>query len=77
MLIAEFSYYLKQPWEYVEDHLTMEQVMTYRRFWKINPPVDLLVAGFMGYKAKDEGSREANDSHTQLARFMGLSIPNG
>lgn len=57
--MAEFSYRLQLTWDYVEDHLTVWQINAYRSFWNREPPVDVLAAGYLGFKPKTSVSSDA------------------
>ena len=68
-MVAEFSYRLSQTWDYIDTNLTVAQIFSYRDFWRLSPPVDLLVAGYLGYEAK---SAVSNDNQIeQAAQFFG------
>jgi len=69
-LFAEFSYCLGQSFEYIENNITIMQIVAYRKYWKKNPPVHLLVAAYLGYKNEEVMSGE------QLIRDK-KGLPNG
>ena len=49
-IVAEYSHCLGQSWEYIEEHLTMDQLLAYRKYFTRHPPTHFLVAGFMKYQ---------------------------
>jgi hypothetical protein len=42
-------------WEYIDDHMTIPRLSAMTRYWNQNPPVHVLVAGYIGYEAPEDG----------------------
>lgn len=57
-------------WDYVEWNVDLPRLRSLHKYWRINPPVHVLVAAYMQYKPKEEVSTEEADS--QIAMFMAM-----
>jgi hypothetical protein len=40
-----------RPWDEIEETMTFQRIATLQEYWRSFPPVHILVAGFVGYKA--------------------------
>ncbi len=53
-IVAELSYCLGQPWDYVEDNITVSRIAAYRAYWLKHPPTHLCMAAWIKYKPPAE-----------------------
>lgn len=56
MLIARTGW----TWEYIDEHMTIARLAEMTAFWKKNPPVDLMVAAYLGIENKPAPKPDEN-----------------
>ena len=66
-IIANICHLTGWTWDYVEETLTIPRLKALYGEWRVNPPLPIIVAAFLGVKPKEEGSTEE-----LVERVMGL-----
>jgi hypothetical protein len=64
-------------WEYIDNHMTVPRLSAMTRYWNQNPPVHVLVAGYIGYEAPktaEDGKPPAAPSQDDIETLI-ASIP--
>jgi len=48
-------------WDYVETEIDIPRLLALNEYWRQYPPLQVMVAAFMGYKAPPKASGAVND----------------
>lgn len=60
-------------WEYIDEFLTLPRLAAMNRYWAVNPPLHLMVQGYLGYSKpkvrQEDNTEQALEFFTQA--FIG------
>lgn len=57
-------------WDYVDEQMTFPRLEALNKYWRQHPPVHILVAGYIGYKAP--APIEENNNQGDMDEFIAL-----